>query len=135
MRARKSMLTSIAAAAVLALIIVPAAAAAKHQGPGHQREVVMKNGKKGEIHLSTTATAGPIVLEPGKYRIQHRVEGARHYVRFEPIGRVGQAQEVPCQLELLDKKAKFTSVSLIAEGGVNRITRVQVKGERSAHAF
>ncbi len=135
MRARKSMLTLIAGAALAALIIVPTAAAAKHQGPGHQKEVVMKTGKKGEIHLRTTSKAGPVVLEPGNYRIQHRVEANRHYVRFVPIGRVGPAQEVPCQLELLDKKARFTAVSMIADGAVNRITRVQVKGERSAHAF
>jgi len=135
MRANKLMLMPIVVAAIASFVVAPAAASAKDQGPGHDQQVLMKNGKKGEIHLTSDAKAGAVVLEAGRYRIQHRVEGKRHFVRFQPIGRAGEAQEVPCQLELLDKKAKFTAVSMIADGDVRRITRVQVKGERSAHAF
>ncbi len=133
MRANKLMLMPIVVAAVASFVAAPASA--KDQGPGHGQQVLMKNGKKGEIHLTSDAKAGPVVIEAGRYRIQHRVEGNRHFVRFQPIGRSGEVQEVPCQLELLDKKAKFTAVSIVADGDVRRITRVQVKGDRSAHAF
>ncbi len=133
MRAKTLMLTLTAAALAMTLPVVPAAA--QHHGPDHGKQVVMKSGKKGEIHLRTAAKAGDVMLEAGTYRIQHRVEGDRHFVRFVPVGTTGQEHEVACRVEPLQKKARFTSVAMIADGNLHRVTRVEVRGERWAHLF
>ena len=106
-----------------------------------EQKEVLEVGKKGEIVLASKATLGSLVLEPGRYRFQHRMEGAEHFVRFEKLRpathydpyRRGsrEPEEVKCQLEPLDSEAKRTEVTTV--GG--KITKILVRGENFAHTF
>ena len=111
------------------------------------REQALKVGKKGDIKLTTETMVGNIMLKPGRYKIQHRVEGEDHFIHFTEVtgpdvygthgGGVAKAHpgEVKCKLEPLPKKAEFTTVYIDSEGGMSRVTKVEIAGENVAHLF
>ena len=109
---------------------------------------VIKVGKKGEIMFSAETQVGDLTLKPGHYQMQHRVAGSDHMIHFTELkgmhnqyntisGPTGEAHpgEVKCRLEPMSAKAKETAVSVNAEGGVRRITRIEIEGENVAHVF
>jgi len=108
---------------------------------------VIKVGKKGEVRLSEDTQVGDLTLKAGDYQMQHRVEGSNHMVHFTelkgmhnpsaPSGPTSVAHpgEVKCRLEPMSAKAKQTSVTMSTEGGVHRITRIEIAGENVAHVF
>lgn len=108
----------------------------------------VKVGKKGDIMLSQEAKVGDITLKPGHYQIQHRVVGTDHLIHFTELkgmhtnpyyetGPTGTAHpgEIKCRLEPMTAKASQTAVYTDDEGGIRRITRVEIKGENVAHVF
>ncbi len=108
--------------------------AAQHEHATSTPEQVIKVGKKGDISISNETRAGDLVLKPGRYLIQHRVDGSDHSIHFvRPSGT--EVGEVKCRLEPLEKKARFTKVYNMKEDGGYRITRVEVTGENVAHLF
>lgn len=140
------------AAAALLLLARPVIAQHNHgmaqQDPGmaqQNRGQALKAGKKGEITFSKELQAGDVTLKPGRYTIQHRVEGDNHFIHFtqvtEPVAGysvggeapIAHPGEVKCRLEPLQTKASRTMVYIDTEGGVNRITKVIVTGENVAH--
>lgn len=116
-------------------------------------------GPTGEVTLTTETRIADITLKPGRYYIDHRVEGtlqprrvSGHYVHFtemtaqehqkrqgarNAIGEytVAHPGEIQCVLEALTKKAAKTTVFAATENGVNRITRIEITGEDVAHVF
>jgi hypothetical protein len=84
---------------------------------------------------------GGLKLEPGRYKIQHRVEGADHFVHFTEVTKasggatVGHPGEVRCSVEPLDKKVRATAVYTTKEGEAQRVTKVEIAGENVAHLF
>lgn len=110
-------------------------------------EQALKVGKKGDIALTTETMVGNMMLKPGRYRIQHRVEGEDHFIHFTEVtghdvygthgGGVPKAHpgEVKCKLEPLPKKAKATTIYIDSEGGMSRLTKVEIAGENVAHLF
>jgi hypothetical protein len=103
---------------------------------------VIKVGKKGEIMFSAETQVGDLTLKPGHYQMQHRVAGSDHMIHFTELkgmhnGPTGEAHpgEVKCRLEPMSARAKETAVSVNAEGGVRRITRIEIEGENVAHVF
>lgn len=110
---------------------------------GHDQ---LKVGKSGEVTFSSETKVGDITLEPGRYKLQHRVEGEDHFVHFtewstpNPYyptsgGPTAHPGEVKCKLEPLAKKVQSTTVWTVAENGTRRLTRVEVGGENVAHIF
>ncbi len=109
------------------------------------QEQVLKVGQKGGITLSTETKAGDLTLKPGSYMVQHRVEGSDHFVHFTertkeyPYYRSGLPKahpgEVKCRLEPLKAKASQTTVHLMKEDGVMRVTKIIIRGENVAHLF
>ena len=110
------------------------------------QEQVMKAGKKGDFVLSQETKVGDVILKPGHYQIQHRVSGSDHFVRFVAFkghttmmspnpATPTDVGEIKCSVEPLAKKAAHTAVHVTDEGGVRRITRVEVGGENVAHVF
>jgi hypothetical protein len=109
---------------------------------------VIKVGKKGEVMFSQETQVGDLTLKPGHYQMQHRVEGSDHLVHFTELKGVhrdpyhesapmGAAHpgEVKCRLEPMNAKASQTAVTTTTEGGVRRITRIEIRGENVAHVF
>ena len=122
------------------LLSVTVAAAADQQ--------VIKVGKKGEIMFDEETRIGDLILKPGHYQMQHRVDSADHVVHFTELkgihrnpyyqsGVTGEAHpgEVKCRLEGMNTKASETKVTVSTEGGVRRITRIEIRGENVAHVF
>jgi hypothetical protein len=106
----------------------------------------LKMGKQGEFTLTRPTEAGEKVLQPGTYVVQHRTSGDSHFVRFTELKQVENSKgegrftytepsndEVRCNLEPAGATAKETTVTIRAEGGGDRITKVSIKGENFVH--
>ena len=105
----------------------------------------IKVGKKGDITLSQETRVGDLTLKPGHYEIQHRVVGKDHMIHFtelkggnpyspNPTG-TAHPGEIKCRLEPMATKASETAVYTEEEGGMRRITKIEIKGENVAHVF
>jgi hypothetical protein len=126
----------------------------------HEHQTTKLNvGQKGDVTFTTETTIAGITLKPGRYYIEHRVEGtlqprrvAGHYIHFtevtpaehqkrqaarDAIGEytVAHPGEIQCELEALTKKASKTTVFTTTENGLHRITRIEIAGENMAHIF
>ena len=139
MRKRRLLLImAVAVTGTLLLSVIVASAA---------NEQVIKVGKKGEIRFSADTQVGDLTLKAGHYQMQHRVDGEDHVLHFielkgghDPYHRSGATGEshpgeVKCRLEPMNAKAQRTAVTVNMEGGVRRITRVEIEGENVAHVF
>ena len=134
---RKSSLLVILAAVLASLVFVNVAAAADQQ--------IIKVGKKGEILLDRVAKIGDITLKPGKYQVQHRVDGQDHFIQFvafksshHPLTAWRGTPDiggVKCSLETLPAKASYTRVTIDTTGGESRVIRIEIAGENVAHIF
>ena len=136
---RKSRLLAMLAVTVASLAFISVATAADQQ--------VVKVGKKGEAVFTEPTQIGDVTLKPGHYRFQHRVQGDDHLVSFTQLlmsqgnhvtGTTLGAKdsgEIKCRVEPMDKKASETRVTMSTEGGVHRITRIEIAGENVAHVF
>ena len=102
------------------------------------------NGKKGQITLRSETEVGDLVLKPGTYRVQHRVEGSDHVIHFEALtkgnpyystvaGVKGHPGEIKCRLEPLSGKVRHTAVYTRKDGDIYRVTKVEIGGESVAH--
>ena len=104
----------------------------QHMQMGQQ----LKVGKTGEITFSQETKIGDVVLPPGDYRFAHRTSGDDHFVRFTQVkGKAREFGEIKCQIEPLQEKVSHTAVTTTNEGGMRRITRIEVAGENVAHVF
>ena len=116
-------------AAVVGMMMVnsvPSTAAEHNHG--------MKVGKKGDVTFTQETRVGDLTLKPGRYIFRHRVQGEDHFVSFTTPGGE-EVGEVKCRLEPLSKKVEATTLYQDPEGGVYRITKIEVGGENVAHLF
>ncbi|HUJ31524.1 MAG TPA: hypothetical protein VLY23_09610 [Candidatus Acidoferrum sp.] len=116
--------------AALILVIFAGSALAQNQDE-------MKASKKAEIVLTKAAQVGGVVLPAGRYTFRHEVSQGQHFATF--VGPEGTKsttiKEIKCTNEPLKQAVKQTSVSVENVGGVDKITRIEVKGENVAHIF
>ncbi len=142
------------------LLLSPAgvARASQHGHPEHgtsQHEHAapvqeLRVGKSADVAFARDVRVGDVTLKPGRYRLQHRVEGDEHFVRFEALATAapsaqktadgvavpaGRAGEVKCQLEPLPDKVEETKLHLLNEEGGQRLLKVLIRGENVAHVF
>ena len=77
-------LTPPALAGLLWMLAPAAVAQHAHSGAAEPapREQRLKTDKKGEVQLRVETRIGDFRLKPGRYRVQHRVEGSEHFVYF-----------------------------------------------------
>lgn len=140
MKKRWLLLSMAVMVAATVVLITTVAAAADQQA--------IKVGKKGEVMLSQETQVGDLTLKPGHYQMQHRVDGEDHMIHFTelkgihrtpyyPSGPTGTAHpgEVKCRLEPMNAKASQTAVTMSTEGGMRRITKIEIAGENVAHVF
>ncbi len=156
---RTNRVPSVTSSAVAGLLwIVGPWAAAQHQHPQPAdrppqasapapQEKTLKVGKKDDVEFHVETIVGDLKLKPGRYQIQHRVEGSDHFVHFteltkgNPYWRSGGGApkahpgEIKCRLEPLEKKVSATAVVTVREGEAARVTRVLIGGENVAHVF
>ncbi len=145
----------LASLAGLLWIAGPAAAQHQHSQPADagakattaaKDEQTLKVGKKADLEFGVETAVGEMWLKPGRYQIQHRVDGADHFVHFTevtkalPSGSAGgrpiaHPGEVKCRLEPLEKKASTTTVYTTKEGEGRRVVKVLIDGENVAHVF
>jgi len=121
----------------------PAAQAAAPEKAEH----ALKVGKKDDVEFTVETLVGEMRLKPGRYVLQHRVDGSDHFVHFTEVtkgipvsGAGGGATkahpgEVKCRIEPLDKKVSNTAVYTLKEGDTVRVTKVLIAGENVAHIF
>ena len=110
----------------------------------------LRVGREDDVTFTKEVRVGEVTLIPGEYRLQHRVEGADHFVHFEALVRTvpsaqktaaglsipaGQAGEIKCRLEPLPDKVKDTKLHLRKEEGGQRLLKVLIRGENVAHVF
>jgi hypothetical protein len=121
----------ILAAALVALILVLSTGSALK---ANQHETKMN---KTEIELVNPVHVGDVVLPAGKYVFMHQVSGGQHMATFvSAAGTVSKTTtEVKCTNEPLEQEVAQTSVTVEKIGGVDRITRIEVAGEKVAHVF
>ena len=142
--------------AVVGALLLGSAAltAAQHE----HKTTTLAVGQKGDITLTTSTKIADVTLKPGRYYIEHRVEGtiqprrvAEHFIHFTEVTpkehqrrqaardaleyTVAHPGEIQCELEELGKKAAKTTVFTTTEDGINRITRIEIAGENVAHIF
>ena len=100
---------------------------------------------KAEIRLSSRTRFSGFALPPGRYVVEHRVDGTEHTMDFIQV-RAGNTLRsanthkvvpvrVRCRLEPLPGKAARTTFYAVAEGDANRAIKLEIKGERVAHIF
>ena len=142
--------------AVMGALLLGSAAltAAQHE----HKTTELAVGPKGEVTFTAETRIADITLKPGRYYIQHRVEGtvqprrvAGHYIHFTEVTpkehqrrqavrdaleyTVAHPGEIQCDLEELGRKASKTTVFTTTEDGMRRITRIEIAGENVAHTF
>ena len=146
---------SLIASALLFLLSASVPGAAQHE----HKTTALSVGKTGEVTFTTETKIGDITLKPGRYYLDHRVEGtvqprrvAGHYIHFTQVtpeehqrrkavrdaigGKpVAHPGEIECELEALKKTASKTTIFTTTENGVRRITRIEIAGENMAHVF
>jgi hypothetical protein len=160
MRAQRVLvLASSALVGLLGLAGLPAGAQHQHPQPEGRtpeasaatpREKQLKVGKSDDVVFTKDVRVGEVTLKAGKYRLQHRVEGVDHFVRFEAMATTmpsahktatGMAVpareegEVKCRLEPLGATVQETTLHLLNEEGGQRLTKVLIRGENVAHGF
>jgi hypothetical protein len=96
---------------------------------------VFKVGKKGEITLSAETHVGDVVLRPGKYTLQHRVDGPDHFLHFAAQSGKNASADVKCTLKPLEGKVSSTLVRLQNMGTSMRLVQVLIGGENVAHVL
>jgi hypothetical protein len=100
---------------------------------------------KAEIWLSSKTRFSGFALPPGRYLLQHRVDGSDHSMNFIQL-RAGNSLQsasrhkfmpvrVRCTLEPLPAKASQTAFYSVPEGNASRARRLEIKGENVAHLF
>jgi hypothetical protein len=129
MRSRCTLVMLTVIATGLLLLVSIAAMAGEHHSD------VIKVGKKGEVTFSKETKVGDLTLKPGRYVVQHRVQGEEHFVHFVSQSGSAHGGEVKCNLEPLKNKASQTAVTTEAEGAMQRIVRIEIAGENVAHVF
>ncbi|GMR22192.1 MAG: hypothetical protein BMS9Abin37_0525 [Acidobacteriota bacterium] len=114
-----------------------------------ERERSLVVGEKGVIHIETEMRAGDLVLQRGRYRVEHRVEGDVHFIKFTllftPYRRESRRleREVRCTIVPLKTKAGRTAIFTVQKAFVDgnthvffdEITRMEIRGENVAHVF
>lgn len=110
-------------------------------------EQALKVGKKDDVSFKGETLVGEMRLKPGRYQLQHRVDGSDHFVHFTELtkgygasgsgGGAAKAHpgEVKCRLEPLDQKVSKTAIYTRKEGETERVTKVLIGGENVAHVF
>ena len=131
----------------LSLFLLWAITAAAASG---QKEQVLKVGKKGQITLTQATKVGDTILQPDTYVVQHRTSSGDHFVRFIELKQVeaepsseenytyteaDKVGEFKCTTEAANAPIKETSVYTVIENGVQRITKVEIKGEDVVHVL
>lgn len=119
----------------------------KRRSAPENAEQALKVGKKQDVEFTVETLVGEMRLKPGRYVLQHRVDGSDHFVHFTEVAKAVPASgtgggatkahpgEVKCGLEPLEKKVKQTTVYMAEEGEARRVTKVLIRGENVAHVF
>ena len=137
------------------LLVAGSLRAAQHE----HKTAALSVGKTGEVTFTTETQIGGITLKPGRYFLDHRVEGTTtprkvvaHYIHFTEVTPeehqrrqavrdaisghpVAHPGEIECEVEALPKNAAATKVFTTTEDGIRRITRIEIAGENVAHIF
>lgn len=102
-------------------------------------------GTKAQVWLEARTRFSGFSLPPGQYLFQHTLNDAEHSMSFIQL-RSGNSVfstsahkvmpvRVRCKLVPLQEKASRTAFYYVAEDGLNRATRLEIKGEKVAHIF
>ena len=116
-------------------------------GTSFAQQDVLKAGRKGEVHFTSSVRVGNATLKSGMYQVQHIVEGENHMIVFKEVSMpagykmggtwVGkEVARVKCKVEPAEKKFSNTKVFLRTKAnGEKEIEKIQVAGEKVIHVF
>jgi hypothetical protein len=127
-------LGSVAAMVLLVLVSRAWAHDGHDDGPAEQ---AFKVGKNGEVKFGEDVKMGSLLVKKGRYVLEHRVEGNRHFIVLTSAERSEQAPavyDVPMTV-VASKVAAKKSAVFAAEGKDRslRVTVVQIGGEKFDH--
>lgn len=109
-----------------------------------QQRDTISIGKLGHIHLKAKVEVGDVVLDPGRYEVQHVARGDRHQMVFRELvvpvrGGIIWPREVArvnCDFVPIEGKVKKTNFLVSASGeGLQTMEELSVKGETVKHVF
>ena len=119
-------------------------APAKNAAPA----LILEQQKPAEIRVSKPVKVGNLTLSPGEYFLHYQIEGSHHFVRISKVVTVVDVHpeysvntytydvgDVNCELVFLPGKAPRTRVSEVSQQGVNRITKLEIKGDSIDHVL
>lgn len=141
-------LGSLALGRVALLVALPLTAQHTHAPAGAQpeasetREQRVKSNTKGEVEFRAETMLGELRLAPGRYRIEHRLQGDDHLVHFTRVSegpkpspdgdRAAKAEAsdlaIRCRVEPVEKKGSLTVFTLPRDGKA-WVTRVRIAEE------
>ncbi len=107
-------------------------------GVAGAKDQSMKVNKTDTVTYQTAYRIGGSTLQPGVYKVEHRVaDSGDHYLYFTPRRHSGQqvVEPVQCELEPAGKKISQTRTDTITENGVQEIVRIRVQGNNAAFVF
>ena len=120
---------------ILLLGIFSLAALAQHKD-------MVSIGKKGVILFDAPVRVGDTLLKPGKYQIQHVMEGQDHVIVFtkmshqSPSVPTKEVTRVKCKVEPLGEKAKHSGLRFGTNtAGEKTVEEVHIQGESVKHVF
>jgi hypothetical protein len=99
-------------------------------------------GKNGEVNIKSNIMIGDLLMQKGRYKVEHRVQGAAHSFLFVRITGEKSTQGMDKAI-VVNSKAAFsgnkTSRSTIhvkaEKNGRNRVTSIAVSPENMEHTF
>ncbi len=97
----------------------------------------MKDGRVGEIVITKEVRAGGHTLQPGKYKVQHRVHGEQHLMHFTPVDDPDQelTAEVECEVDPKNPRWRRSSAWFTVKDGATWIEKIMVQGEKIVYNF
>lgn len=104
-------------------------------------------GKDGWITLTKDTMFGGVLLKPGSYLVADEPAGTNHGVTLWKAGDPDLALQYSdkafdgdpifksCTMQTAPSKFKKTRIVTVSDGGIQRITQVEIKGENVIHVF
>ncbi len=110
--------------------------------------LILEQQRPAEIKLTTSVTVGNLRLEPGEYLFRFYTKGTEHFIRFAKVETIVEVHpefsvntysynvgDVKCDMVPLPSKAPQTLISELSQHGMDRIVKIEFRGDSVAHVL
>ena len=101
-------------------------------------------GRTATITFDHETLVGNVMFQPGDYAVRHRAVGANQFMVFQRTETnyvtsdtedVGKPQRVECRMEPLSAKVSDSTFSIVPDGKLEKLTKIEIAGENVEHLF